>query len=197
MGSMGADEATAAPGLRIAVDFYTAKTERLLRRRAELESELALVSSELAKATGTRDQLSEVLVELTANSPSSDQGQTEPTAADSAQRSQPEDSGPGQETGAPADTGRETPRGEASTPGASGLLMQAILQILVTAGRPLRAREITEALGRPASGREGRVPVETTRSTCKRLVKNGKAVEDPVGVFAVARSGNPYARGAA
>lgn len=59
MGSVGMDEAAAAPGLRTAVEFYTGKVGRLRQRQAELEAELCAVRSELAKVSATRDQLAE------------------------------------------------------------------------------------------------------------------------------------------
>ncbi|KNB52491.1 hypothetical protein [Streptomyces caatingaensis] len=53
-------------------------------------------------------------------------------------------------------------------------------------------RDITEALraADPGEGRAG--ALATVRGTCKRLVKNGRVVEEPVGMFAVARAnGSP------
>ncbi|MFE4976136.1 hypothetical protein ACFRAR_29045 [Kitasatospora sp. NPDC056651] len=192
MGAVGADEAVAAPGLRIAVDFYAAKAEELQLRQAALEDELATLRSELARVSGTRDQLADVLAELLVGQSQEDPAEPGPTAA--------EESGPGvaEEPSSVPPSEPAPPRRSAGRRGAqSGEVMQAVLMVLVTAGRPMRVREITEAIGRPASGKEGRAPQETTRSTCKRLVQQGKAVEGPVGVFAIARSGEPSAEGAA
>lgn len=65
--------------------------------------------------------------------------------------------------------------------------MRAVERVLVGAGRPMKVRDITEALGRPTKGDEGRGPIETTRATCKRLVKNGRAIEHPIGTFTARR----------
>ncbi|MFJ5233166.1 hypothetical protein ACIQBJ_25135 [Kitasatospora sp. NPDC088391] len=188
MESVAADGAAAAPGLRIAVDFYSAKAEQLRSQQADLEAKLAAVAAELSKACDTRDQLTEVLVELTRDvtgtpaAPEADQVLGEHDAAVSSAQAVPAPPTP--------EDGRAPGRAK------SGEVMQAILQILVTSGRPMRVRDITGALGRPTNGPEGRAPMETTRSMCKRLVKNGKAVEGPAGVFAIAQT-ESHARGAA
>ncbi|MFE7561904.1 hypothetical protein [Kitasatospora sp. NPDC057500] len=182
MGAVDGDEAVAAPGLRIAVDFYAAKAGELERRQAALEDELATLRAELARVSGARDQLAEVLAELEVDQPPQAPAELEPTAA--------AEPGPGaaEESSPVPPTEPALPRPAAGRQGAqSGEVMQAVLQVLATAGRPMRVREITEAIGRPASGKEGRAPQETTRSTCKRLAQQGKAVEGPVGVFAIAR----------
>ncbi|KOU52180.1 hypothetical protein ADK55_16975 [Streptomyces sp. WM4235] len=75
--------------------------------------------------------------------------------------------------------------------------METVERILLTAGRPMPVRDITEALGRPTQGKEGRGPLATVRATCKRLVKNGRAVEQPVGMFAIARAETSPPEGAA
>ncbi|MEV7928522.1 hypothetical protein [Kitasatospora sp. NPDC088779] len=192
MEAVGADEAVAAPGLRIAVDFYAAKAEELRLRQAALEHELTTLKAELARISGTRDQLADVLAELAVDQPQAAPAEPGPTAAAGL--------GPGtvEESSPVPPSEPSPPRRAAGRRGAqSGEVMQAVLRVLVTAGRPMRVREITEAIGRPASGREGRAPQETTRSTCKRLAQQGKAVEGPVGVFAIARSEKPQAEGAA
>ncbi|QKV92951.1 hypothetical protein HUT19_15275 [Streptomyces sp. NA02950] len=197
------DEVDAAPGLRTAVGFYTGKVDRLRQRQADLEAELEAVRAELAKASSARDQLAEALEEILADAPAP---QEEPAAASPpGPAPEPEDvpTPPREDkaTGAGdrSEHKHQKPSGKRATARstASGELMQAVLQILVTAGRPLSAKDITEALGRPTTGQEGRAPIETTRRTCKRLVKNGRAVEDPVGVFAVARAEEPPVKGAA
>ncbi|MCX5211153.1 hypothetical protein OG689_41955 [Kitasatospora sp. NBC_00240] len=204
MGSVGADEAAAAPGLRTAVDFYTAKSERLRRRQADLEAELASLRVELVKADSARDQLAEALAEIAGRDAGSAQDR-EPSATGSAKAAQDDEAGPADRPGRQAGTDQVAARRKSPVPGdgqaasavKSGEVMQAILQILATSGRPLGVRDITEALGRPVSGAEGRVVKETTRSTCKRLVKTGRVVEGPVGVFAIARPEGPHAEGAA
>ncbi|MFJ7910062.1 hypothetical protein [Kitasatospora sp. NPDC096204] len=188
------------------MEFYSAKTDRLRRRQVELEAELALVHAELERASGARDQLAEVLAEITDGTADSFLG-PDPAEAAPAPTPEADESGSAWPPSRPAVASQQAASRTLSGPGGgrdggtgrarSGERMQAILQILVTAARPMRVRDITEALGRPVSGHEGRAPIETTRSMCKRLVKNGRAVEGPAGVFAVARAEEPYAKGAA
>ncbi|MFF7685229.1 hypothetical protein ACFZB6_03645 [Streptomyces syringium] len=186
MGSTQADEAVVAPGLRTAADFYAGKVDSLQQRHVELEAELAQVQAELARARSRHHFLSEALEELLAK------GDAETGGHDTA----PPEGAPGPDEEVPAPEPRVSkPRARKPRPRPGGQLMQSILQVLVTAGRPLRVKDITEALGRPTSGREGRVSLETTRSTCKRLVKNGQAAEGPVGVFTIARAEEPPVEG--
>ncbi|MFD4276147.1 hypothetical protein R2B67_21495 [Streptomyces cyaneofuscatus] len=186
MGFTGAGEPDAAPGLRTAVGIYSGKTDRALARISELEAELADLRVEAAKYAGTRDQLSEALAELLADrsAPSADDQSPQRKAGAEYEDS---DASPSDESNAsePSEETRAGQSGPSRSP--SGQLMQAVEQILVSAGRPMKARDITEALGRPTKGDEGRAPIETTRATCKRLVKNGRAVEHPIGVFAARR----------
>ncbi|MEN3586668.1 hypothetical protein AAH978_21315 [Streptomyces sp. ZYX-F-203] len=182
----GAGEPDAAPGLRTAVGIYSGKTDRTLARISELEAELADLRVEAAKYASTRDQLSEALAELLAgrSAPSEDdqsprqEADAENEDDDASAGDEPEPSEPSEETRAGQSRPSRSP---------SGQLMQAVEQILVGAGRPMKVKDITEALGRPAKGDEGRAPIETTRATCKRLVKNGRAVEHPIGTFAARR----------
>ncbi|WP_030343917.1 hypothetical protein [Streptomyces californicus] len=186
MGFTGAGEPDAAPGLRTAVGIYSGKTDRALARISELEAELADLRVEAAKYASTRDQLSEALAELLADrlAPSADDQSPQRKAGAEYEDS---DASPSDESNAsePSEETRAGQSGPSRSP--SGQLMQAVEQILVSAGRPMKARDITEALGRPTKGDEGRAPIETTRATCKRLVKNGRAVEHPIGVFAARR----------
>ncbi|MFJ4741033.1 hypothetical protein [Streptomyces sp. NPDC088775] len=153
---------------------------------AGVEAELAELRVDAAKYASTRDQLSEALAECLAGRsarPEGDQAlqreaDAEDGGGDASASGEPEPSEPSEETHA----GQSGP-----SRSASGQLMQAVEQILVGAGRPMKARDITEALGRPTKGDEGRAPIETTRATCKRLVKNGRAVEHPIGTFAARR----------
>ncbi|WP_137988835.1 hypothetical protein [Streptomyces vilmorinianum] len=182
----GAGEPDAAPGLRTAVGIYSGKTDRTLARISELEAELADLRVEAAKYASTRDQLSEALAELLAgrSAPSEDdqspqqEADAENEDGDASAGDEPEPSEPSEETRAGQSRPSRSP---------SGQLMQAVEQILVGAGRPMKVKDITEALGRPTKGDEGRAPIETTRRTCKRLVKNGRAVEHPIGSFAARR----------
>ncbi|KNB48984.1 hypothetical protein [Streptomyces caatingaensis] len=199
MGSVDTDEVAAVPGLRAAVGFYSGKVGRLLQRKSELEAELALVAAEVAKVSATRDQLREALEEILADAPPPVNEETAPDgpAGDGSPQTESgpnTDPPPGQQDRAPADDDPPPPRTEvaAGQRTATGELMEAVERILVTAGRSMPVRDITEALGRPTRGKAGRGPLATVRGTCKRLVKNGRVVEEPVGMFAVARAnGSP------
>ena len=186
MSTKGLDEAAAAPGLQTAVEFYSAKVDALIGRQADLEAELATIRADVVRFSSTRDQLAEALAGILADNP-------EPTAADEASEDRVKNPGASADASTGDPSPSDTPAAQEQTPqdtskSGSGELMQAVEQILVTAGRPLAARDITEALGRPTKGQAGRAPIETTRRTCKRLVKNGRAVENPVGVFTAVRA---------
>ncbi|MFE3864799.1 hypothetical protein ACFXPT_30755 [Streptomyces goshikiensis] len=58
-------------------------------------------------------------------------------------------------------------------------------------------RKITEAIGRPVTGKEGASAIETTRKTCERHVVQGRAVELEPGRFEIVSSGGRRAKGAA
>ncbi|MFJ1590817.1 MULTISPECIES: hypothetical protein [Streptomyces] len=182
----GTGEPDAAPGLRTAVGIYSGKTDRTLTRISELEAELADLRVEATKYASTRDQLSEALAELLAgrSAPSEDDQSPQQEAG-----TQDEDgdasAGDESEPNEPPEETRAGQNGPSRSP--SGQLMRAVEQILVGAGRPMKVKDITEALGRPIKGDKGRSPIETTRRTCKRLVKNGRAVEHPIGTFAARR----------
>jgi len=72
-------------------------------------------------------------------------------------------------------------------PGAdASVLPQAyrdVLEVLVDAGRPLRARQLVVLLGLPAEAAK----IEGLRSKLKRLVTRGWLTEDSPGMFAVTR----------
>ncbi|MGV9317941.1 hypothetical protein [Streptomyces sp. NPDC003660] len=182
----GAGEPDAAPGLRTAVGVYSGKTERTLARISELEAELSGLRVEAAKYASTRDQLRAALAELLA-------GHSVPSADDQSPQQKADAEDEDGDASASGDSEPSEPsegtRGEQWGPSrsASGQLMQAVEQILVGAGRPMKVKDITEALGRPTKGDEGRGPIETTRATCKRLAKNGRAVEQPIGTFSARR----------
>ncbi|MFD6150979.1 hypothetical protein [Streptomyces sp. NPDC060243] len=182
----GAGEPDAAPGLRTAVGIYSGKTDRTLARISELEAELADLRVEAAKYASTRDQLSEALAELLAGrSAPSEDDQSSQQEADAEDEDGDASADDESEPSKPPEETRVRQTGPSRSP--SGQLMQAVEQILVGAGRPMKVKDITEALGRPTKGDEGRAPIETTRRTCKRLVKNDRAVEHPIGTFAARR----------
>lgn len=84
------------------------------------------------------------------------------------------------------------PVGPAAPPVVSGRLewaegMEKILALLATSGRVMQAREIAVAIGEDTSSP---ARVETTRGRCKRLVKEGKAIEVEPGRFRIALQGS-------
>lgn len=171
-------EEAAAPGLRVAIEFYGEKAERLSRRAKELEGELNSVREEISQTFVTRDQLSRALAEIgagTAPQPDKTAPEEEPPEAappDSAAKASPA------RGGSSADSGKRR--------SASGELMRAIEQVLTTAGVPLHLKELTAALGRPTEGKPGTAALESVRSTCKRLVETGRLVQPETAVFAIA-----------
>ncbi|TWE21881.1 hypothetical protein [Kitasatospora atroaurantiaca] len=60
--------------------------------------------------------------------------------------------------------------------------LERILALLATSGRVMRAREIASVIGEDVSPAR----IETTRGRCKRLVKEGKAIEVEPGAFQIA-----------
>lgn len=196
MGSGHVEGAEAAEGLRTAVGFYTTKAERLGARLAELKAKLEELQAELAKASTARDQLEEALREITGEraSPEGEPGQV----ADSS-----EVAPAGDRTALKGGTGssrRTSPRQDVASAGSvekNVELWREVLQVLATSGRPMRVKEIAAALGRPTKGKTGTSAVETVRSTCKRQVKHGRAVEGPAGVFEIARGQEAVWEGAA
>ncbi|MET8178504.1 hypothetical protein [Streptomyces sp. NPDC005336] len=195
MSTTGLDEAAAAPGLQTAVEFYSAKVDGLLKRQADLEAELAAVRADVVRFSSTRDQLDEALAGILADRPMPTTGG--PVPQDRAKNPGVDSGEPMDDSGLTASPAPQERISQDASRSGSGELMHAVEQILVTAGRPLQAREITEAAGRPTKGKAGRSPIETIRRTCKRLVKNGRAVENPVGVFAAVRVQGSTPRGAA
>ncbi|MET9146485.1 hypothetical protein [Streptomyces sp. NPDC004042] len=185
-----ADEQDAAPGLRTAVRIFSERMERTLARIAELEAELADLRITAARYASTRDQLSEALSECFAgrSAPPKD-AQSHNEKADAEKKSGDASCDEGAGSSKPPEGTRAGQGGPSRSP--FGQLMQAVEQILVGAGRPMKVRDITEALGRPTKGEEGRGPIETTRATCKRLVRNGRAVEHPIGTFSARRFTGP------
>ncbi|MEU2390398.1 hypothetical protein [Streptomyces sp. NPDC007369] len=191
MGFADAEETVAAPGLRTAVEFYSGKVQRVLARIDVLEAELVVLRTDAERFTTARDQLSAALAEILADGPpptGEADGGSQGTSADPP-------SGEGPPRRQPAAGRRRSGSQPRRSP--SGELMETVERILLTSGRPMPVRDITEALGRPTQGKEGRGPLATVRATCKRLVKNGRAVEQPVGMFTIARAETSPPEGAA
>ncbi|MEX2973082.1 hypothetical protein [Streptomyces sp. C184] len=187
---MVSSEADAVDGLRTAVNFYEAKTARLLQRRVELEKELAELDAEFSSASAARDHLVTALSEITATDDVSSVGVGDPADVRGAG---PHD--PVAEEDCPAAS--ERPRPQPSAGKRNRQLGQQVLQVLATAGRPLQVKEIAEALGRPISGKAGTSAVETVRKTCKRHVDHGRAAETEPGVFVIASASSRGMKGAA
>ncbi|MFD4577481.1 hypothetical protein ACFWNK_34395 [Streptomyces sp. NPDC058417] len=166
--------------MRTAVDFFSEKVKRALARIDGLEAELATAQADLKWFADSRYNLEAVLAEL---------------VGDSSRSTGNSHLGPGTclpqlptgdgQAHIPIATQHRPERSGGRYP--SGELMDRVEQILLSTGRPMRIRDITEALGRPTRGKEGRGPLATVRVTCKRLVNNGRAVERPVGWFTKVR----------
>lgn len=164
--STTAEDALAAHGLRITIEVYSRKLERAVASIALLVAELAVLEAAMERgAPSSTCQADEPVEDASAGPcPGSVSLRRNPAARTRRRGDRP---------------GR-LPRGE---------LMAKVEQVLVGVGRPLTVKDITEALGRPARGKEGRGPLATVRVACKRLVSKGCVVEGPVGWFAVARVG--------
>ncbi|MFF4158373.1 hypothetical protein [Streptomyces sp. NPDC001678] len=180
--------------------------EQLEAELAALQDKLASVQAGLTKAQDARDQLADALEELLADVPS-------PTRR-AAQAPEEPDSSPGRETGLASRLAESGRSGTTTSGGRRGSsregakqkrtqtsgLMRAIVQVLVTAGRPMKPKEIAEALGRPTKGKEGDSARETIRGSCKRLVTAGQLVRVSAGEFVIrqaAHSQEPLAEGGA
>ncbi|GAA0269540.1 hypothetical protein GCM10010302_03990 [Streptomyces polychromogenes] len=79
---------------------------------------------------------------------------------------------------------------------------ERLLVLLAGAGRAMKAQDIAAAIGEDVSDTSQGRRVETTRSRLKRLVKEGRVVEEPTAWFALApaegasgREARPRARG--
>lgn len=201
MGSAGEDGAAAAQGLRTAVGFYSAKAdklqahhERLKAELAALQDNLATVEADLAKARTSRDQLAGALEDLLADAPPTSQGAAQaPEGPGSASDEEAEPAGqsarPGRSgTGAGKGLRSASPGGVRRKRTQMSDLMRAIVQVLVTAGRPMTPKGIAEALGRPTEGKPGTSAQETIRGSCKRLVTAGQLVRVSAGQFAIRRA---------
>ncbi|MFD7539890.1 hypothetical protein [Streptomyces sp. NPDC059819] len=186
-GLMVSGEAAAVEGLRTAVDFYADKAARLRRQRVDLVKELAQVDADLASASASHGHLAAALEEITAGAEAGPEAPGDRPDAEEAEARGPASGGNG------AAGSADSPQQGATTP----RNLQLGQQVLTTAGRPLRVKEITEAIGRPVSGKPGTAAIETTRKTCKRHVTQGRAVEPEPGVFAIASAGTGHAKGAA
>jgi hypothetical protein len=103
---------------------------------------------------------------------------------------------------APAGTGPSVPSADpappampvpprASEPGVLNPVNEQVVVMMVSAGRPMRAKEVAAAMGEPDEHRR----VETVRARLKRLVETGWLAEIDKGVFAIAAGINGHAAG--
>ncbi|MGA4841384.1 hypothetical protein [Streptomyces sp. G45] len=189
-GLMVSGEAVAVEGLRTAVDFYADKAARLRQQRVDLEKELAEVDAELSRTSAARDHLTAALEEITAGAESGPEVPADQPGGPGVHAEKPvtDVRGPVGSAGA-QEQSTASPRNRQ--------LGQQVLHVLATAGRPLHVKEITEAIGRPVSGKPGTAAIETIRKTCKRHVTQGRAVELKAGVFEIAPGGGGHVKGAA
>lgn len=200
MSSRHVEGAEAAEGLRTAVGFYARKTQRLRERQTELQAELEALQAELARASTARDQLGQALREIIGeeaipDTPDHERGQAPTPSEVEAAADTPTPTG--SKTASLRITRPRQSTGSAKPGHRNVELWREVLQVLATSGRPMRVKEIAAALGRPTKGKAGTSAVETVRSTCKRQVKHGRAVEGPAGVFEIARGQEAVLKGGA
>ncbi|WP_162602623.1 hypothetical protein [Streptomyces spongiicola] len=162
--------------LRARASRSRARVEDLRSRIAALEKELAAEEAELSRWAVAEEAVAELLAEDDAGGGEPAAG-LPPVAVAAARRPQAVVSAP-------------VTRGDGEV--LAGVSEDVVLA-LASAGRPLRSREICEAVG---AGTEHR-PVEGMRVRLKRLVKQGWLTEDQVGLFAIAPGvGDPASAGA-
>jgi hypothetical protein len=171
------EDTDVVPMLRNAVGFYYDRVEELDERLEFLRAEIERVEAERSRAWEVHERLSEDLTRVLdaratdqAIDPEGrvgDDAVEEPTVVDDAGVSESDEV---------SAVRRTTWRGS---------LTQGILRVLAGSGRPMRARELNEALGRE----ETRSRRETMRTTCKRLASRGEVVEVEPGLYRIARQG--------
>jgi len=172
--------------LRKAVGFYYDRAEELDERLDFLRAEIVRVEAERSRAWDVHERLSEDLTRIL-DTRTTDEAQAEtgePVEDDvevSAVVEGPSESAP--EPDEVSVVRRTTWRGS---------LTQGILRVLAGSGRPMRARELNEALGRE----ETKSRRETMRTTCKRLASRGEVVEVGPGLYQIAQKA-PDAEGVA
>ncbi len=155
--------------------FYHVRVERLSGRLERLRAELASVEVEFERVRATRDQVradrdrSIVAGPVPAPTPGGEDafGDDVPAGAGLAS--------PGEASQAPSPRPVRQPRGP---------LAESAVRLLAAVGRPMRVRELNEALGRP----EIRTQQETLRTTCNRLVREGVLTRVKTGLYTVART---------
>ncbi len=152
------------------------RIEEIRERIGRLQENLTAEEQALSRLVVTRETVQEILGEAAGERPPADVDVG--IAAEGA-------------SAAEAVTSGGSPVGVVTVPawrpgtGAS-VLPQAyrdLLEVLVDAGRPLRARQLAVLLGLPAEAAK----VEGLRSKLKRLVTRGWLTEDSPGMFAVAK----------
>jgi hypothetical protein len=168
---------TGSGELREFMDFHAARVADMRYSRDILLAEVALLDEKLALAEAGWRHLNDMFAEFRAGV-----GAPGPAALGGGSYTGGDEERPGRSV-PPADAPIEHKSGRPTGTGLkSGQLAQAVLRVLATSGRPMRAREITEALGRPTD----RKKMETTRVTAKRLAAQGKLVEVESGLFRMA-----------
>ncbi|MCH0559171.1 hypothetical protein [Streptomyces sp. MUM 16J] len=166
--------------LRARTSAARSRVEGLRSRIAVLEKELAEEEERLSRWAVAEEAVSELLAE-------DDDADGEETSVAAA----------GAETSAAPVAAAAAGRVVVSAPvtRADGTVLgganEDVVLALASAGRPLRARPICEAVGWETDHR----PVERMRVRLKRLVKQGWLTEDQVGLFAIAPGvGDPPGR---
>jgi hypothetical protein len=166
-----------------------ARREAAARKRIEeireqierLQEDLTAEEQALSRLVVTRETVREILGEAASEQPPSDVEAGIAGGVD----------GPEGASAAEAVTSGGSPIGVVTVPAwrpgtDASVLPQAyrdVLEVLVDAGRPLRAKQLVVLLGLPAEAAK----VEGLRSKLKRLVTRGWLTEDSPGMFAVTR----------
>ena len=166
-----------------------ARREAAARKRIEeireqierLQEDLTAEEQALSRLVVTRETVREILGEAAGEQPPSDVEAGIAGGVD----------GPEGASAAEAVTSGGSPIGVVTVPAwrrgtDASVLPQAyrdVLEVLVDAGRPLRAKQLVMLLGLPAEAAK----VEGLRSKLKRLVTRGWLTEDSPGMFAVTR----------
>ena len=166
-----------------------ARREAAARKRIEeireqierLQEDLTAEEQGLSRLVVTRETVREILGEAAGEQPPSDVEAGIAGGVD----------GPEGASAAEAVTSGGSPIGVVTVPAwrrgtDASVLPQAyrdVLEVLVDAGRPLRAKQLVVLLGLPAEAAK----VEGLRSKLKRLVTRGWLTEDSPGMFAVTR----------
>jgi hypothetical protein len=170
--------------LRQAVELFDREADSLRKQIDGIQATAALLGEQLVRVETTRASTLASIDTLESISGSA-QAALEPEPEATADPDSPEPKSTAGASSAPP------PRRGPIKPTAAQLrhrqLLDSIVQILATADKPLKTREVTELLGNTPS----RSTVESTRKLLKEVTESGEAVEVAMGVYEIA---SPSAR---